>query len=260
MTASISVMPLPEAPARTALTPVDLAHRRLDRLGVTAGHDVGRVGGAGRERLRRAARRPRSPRASARNWSASSSPVWIWVMPPAMTPRAITVTVTKPAGALGHGVADPAPERLAVGQAGLADVRHLGPEDPAAEDDQGGREHDEGEGGRDDDADGAGEAEAAGRGEEREQQGEQAEHDGGRAGEHGLGGTAQGDGHRLAPVLGDPQLVAVAADEQQGVVGAGTEDQHRQDADRRLVPEHAEGRQGVGGEHGGQLVGDRRRR
>ena len=66
----------------------------------------------------------------------------------------------------------------------------------------------------------------------------------------------QGDGHGLAAVRGDPQLVAVAADQEQRVVGTGTEDEHREDADRRLVPEHVEGGEGVRGQHGGQLVGD----
>ena len=103
--------------------------------------------------------------------------------------------------------------------------------------------------------DGAGEPEATRRREEREQQGQQADDDRDRAGEDGLGRAAQGERHRLAPVVVAAQLVAVARDEQQGVVGAGAEDEHREDADRRLVPHDVERRERVGREHGRQPVG-----
>ena len=161
-----------------------------------------------------------------------------------------------PLGCAATAVADPAPERVAVGQGGLAHVRHLGPEDPAAEDDQGGRQHDQDEGGGDDDADGAGEPEAAGGREEREQQGEQAEDDGGGAREHGL------DVRRRASAIASrrsrvaAQLVAVARDQQQRVVGARAEDEHREDADGRLVPDDVECRERVRRQHGGEPVGD----
>ena len=200
MTASISVTPLPEAATRTALTPSTSPTRGLDGLAVTAGHDeAGSAAPAGKDWA------SRSPAAIAsgfwRNWSAPSSPVWIWVMPPAMTARAITVTVTKPAGRFATALPTRRQSELASARPTWPDVRHLGPEDPPTEDDEGGGQDDEGEEGGDDDTDGAGQAEAAGRGEEREQEGEQAEHDGGRAGEHGLGGAAQGDGHGVTAVL-----------------------------------------------------------
>ena len=52
------------------------------------------------------------------------------------------------------------------------------------------------------------------------------------------------------------ELVAVAGDQQQGVVGAGAEDEHRQDAGGRAVPGDAEGRHDLGREDGGEPVGD----
>ncbi len=52
------------------------------------------------------------------------------------------------------------------------------------------------------------------------------------------------------------QLVAVARDEQQGVVGARAEDEDREDADGRLVPDDGECRERVRREHGCESVGD----
>ena len=117
-------------------------------------------------------------------------------------------------------------------------------------------QHDEHEGGGHDDTDGAGEAETPGRREGRQQEREQADDDGRGAGQDGLRGAGEGLGHRVAAVGVHPQLVAVARDEQQRVVGAGTEDEHREDADRRLVPLDVEGGQGARREHGRELVGD----
>ena len=89
-----------------------------------------------------------------------------------------------------------------------------------------------------------------------EQQGQQREHDGGRADQHGLAGPPQGPAHRGIPVRLRAQLVAVPGDEQQGVVRAGPEDQHREDADRGLVPRRPGRPEHVGGQHGGQPVRD----
>ena len=81
---------------------------------------------------------------------------------------------------------------------------------------------------------------------------EQADHDGGGAGEDGRGGAVQGEGHRLVPVLVAAQLLAVAGDEQQRVVGAGAD---HQDGEDRLAL-------AVDGEVGvlGQQVDDAARR
>jgi hypothetical protein len=65
----------------------------------------------------------------------------------------------------------------------------------------------------------------------------------------------QGARHRQVPGLLALELVAVAGDEQQGVVGAGAEDEHGQDAGRRLVPRGAGQLQDVGGDHDGEAVG-----
>ena len=154
------------------------------------------------------------------------------------------------------GVADPPPERPGVGEARLPDVRDLGPEDPATEDDERGGEDDECERRRDDDADRAGEPEAAGGRERGEQEGEQAQDHGRGARDDGLGRAPHGVGHRGPAVLGRAELVAVARDEQQRVVGAGAEDEDGQDPDRRLVPEDVGRREDAGGGHRSELVGD----
>ncbi len=66
----------------------------------------------------------------------------------------------------------------------------------------------------------------------------------------------QGIAHRGIPVGLAAQLVPVAGDEQEGVVGASAEHEDGEDADRRLVPRNVEGLQHVGGEHRGEAVGD----
>ena len=63
-----------------------------------------------------------------------------------------------------------------------------------------------------------------------------ARNDRGRAAEHRLRRTTQRVRHRLVPGGGRAQLVAVAGDQQQRVVGAGAEDEHREDAGRGAVP------------------------
>src|SRR5690606_13287513 len=123
------------------------------------------------------------------------------------------------------------------------------------EDDQGGREDDEHRDHRDEDPDGGGQAETPGGGEDRKQEGDHTDDDRAGAGDDRLGGPAQGHGHRLVPALGPAQLVAVAADEQQGVVRARTEDEDRQDADGGVVPRDAGRLEHVGRRGGGELVG-----
>ena len=88
----------------------------------------------------------------------------------------MTVTVTKPAGRLATASPTRRQNEWPSARPVSPDVRHLRPEDPAPEDDQGGGQHDEREGRGHDDADGTGQAEPAGGREERQQQGEQAEH------------------------------------------------------------------------------------
>ena len=153
-------------------------------------------------------------------------------------------------------VANPPPPRAGLGEADLADPRDQRPEDPAAEEDQGRRQHDECIPGGHDDADRAGQAKAAGCRERGEQQGQQREHDGGRADQDGLAGPPQGPAHRGIPVRLGAQLVAVPRDEQQGVVRAGPEDKDREDADGGLVPGRPGRTEHVRGQHGGQPVRD----
>ena len=54
--------------------------------------------------------------------------------------------------------------------------------------------------------------------------------DGERAGDDGRRRAVQGEGHRLVPVLVTAQLFSIARHEQQRVVGAGAEHEHREDA------------------------------
>ena len=68
---------------------------------------------------------------------------------------------------------------------------HARPEDPAAEEDQGGQEHDEREGRGDHDADGAREPRPRVLGEDGQQQRQQVQDHGGGARQHRLGGTPQ---------------------------------------------------------------------
>ena len=88
-----------------------------------------------------------------------------------------------------------------------------------------------------------------------QQQAEHADDDRGAAGEDRRAGPVQRDRHRLVPVLVPAQLLAVAGDQQQRVVGAGAEDQHGQDAGALRV----DGQAGVLGEQvDDRLRGDER--
>ena len=60
-------------------------------------------------------------------------------------------------------------------------------------------------------------------------QAQHAEHHRDGAGHDGRRGPVQGERHRLVPVLVAAQLLAVARHQQQGVVGAGTDDEDRED-------------------------------
>ena len=153
-------------------------------------------------------------------------------------------------------VADPAPQRAGVDQRRLArraGTRGQNTQRPNSTSVNG--QHDQRREGRDHHAHRAGQPEPARGREHREQQDQQADHDGGGAGQHRLDGTTHRGPHRGVPVVDASQLVAVAGDQQQGVVRAGAEHQHRQDADRRLVPGHAEEVEDLGGQHGGGPVG-----
>ena len=125
----------------------------------------------------------------------------------------------------------------AVGQGRLADARDLRPEDPAAEEHQGGWQHDQRERRGDHDTDRAGEPEAPRRRERARAAGVSRP----RTTVVALASTASAVRRRARRMASRrsgvaAQLVAVARDEQQRVVGARAEDQHRQDADGRLVP------------------------
>src|SRR5436305_1710369 len=113
---------------------------------------------------------------------------------------------------------------------GAVHVRRPRPEDPPAEqrqeDGQEGQHHHHGAG----DADGADRAEAAVGVELAEAQAQQAEDDRRRRRPDRRRRPAPGAGHGLDPALVGVQLLAVAADQQQRVVGAGPDDQDGQDA------------------------------
>src|SRR5690606_14892811 len=80
----------------------------------------------------------------------------------------------------------------------------------------------------------------------------QADGDGGGGGEDRRAGAGHRDPHGLVPVLVAVQLLAVAGDEQQRVVGADAEDQHHQHAGALRVDRQA----GVLGEQVGGGLGE----
>ena len=90
------------------------------------------------------------------------------------------------------------------------------------------------------DADGGDRAEALGGVHAGEQQAEHAGDHRRAAGEDRGAGAVQRERHRLVPVLVAAQLLAVARDQQQGVVGPGAEDQHGEDAGALRVDGQAE--------------------
>ena len=143
-------------------------------------------------------------------------------------------------GAAGDAPTDAAPQ-AALGGVGVADARHERPEEPPSGDRHGRREHHEGEQDGDDDPGCPGEPDPVDEGGVGEQQGEEPEHDGAGAGEDGRACGTDGLAHRLATVLVAAQLLAVAGDEQQRVVGACSEHEDGRDAgggavDRQLGP------------------------
>ena len=112
------------------------------------------------------------------------------------------------------------------------------PEDPATEDhQQRGQQRDHHQQ-ADADADRGHRTEAGGGVHLGEDQAEHAEDDGERAGDDRRGRPVQREGHRLVPVLVPVQLFSIAGHEQQRVVGAGAEHQHREDA--RTLPVHGQ--------------------
>jgi hypothetical protein len=131
-------------------------------------------------------------------------------------------------------------------------LRPAGPEDPPANGDQQRGQQGQHDGEADQDADGGHRAEALGRVGHREEQAEHADHDGRAAREDRRAGAVQGDRHRLVPVVVPAQLLAVAGDEQQRVVGARPEDQDGQDAGALRVDDQA----GVLGQQVDDRLGD----
>ena len=145
MTASTSATPLPSLTMRAPAMPVDALGGGGDGLRVAGRHDDGRVGAAGREGLGQAlARRDRlglleelvgGLEAGVDEGDAGGH-----------DREHDEGDADDALGVRGDAVADLAPQRLAVGQGGLALARHPGPEDPAVEDDEGGGQHEQDEG------------------------------------------------------------------------------------------------------------------
>ena len=129
----------------------------------------------------------------------------------------------------------------------------LGPEDPATEDDEQGRQGRDHDDQGHDDADGQHRPEAGGGVHLGQRQAQQAEGHGRGAGDDRGSGPVQRDGHGLVPVVVLAQLLAVAGDQQQGVVGAGADHQHGQD--ERALP--VDGQARVLGEEVDDGVGHR---
>ena len=133
-----------------------------------------------------------------------------------------------PARAGADRAADAGPEALGRGL-GAAIGRPLGPEDPApADHQQRGQQRDHHEDG-DGDADGEDRAEARGGVEVGEGQAQHPDGNGRGAGEDRGRGAVQGERHRLVPVLVAAQLLAVARDEQERVVGPCADDEDAED-------------------------------
>src|SRR5699024_2494645 len=153
--------------------------------------------------------------------------------------------------AVEHAAGDRGPDALVAElPAGPGDE---GPEDPATDQGQrGGQDEDDGRQ-HDDEADGSGQTEPAGAGHGRQQQGGQGEHDGGVAREDRRHGGAPRGRQRPGVALLLVQLLAIARDQQQGVVGAGAEDEDRDDA---RVEGESTRLADSGREPPGHLVGD----
>ncbi|GMA30811.1 hypothetical protein GCM10025875_08030 [Litorihabitans aurantiacus] len=155
-----------------------------------------------------------------------------------------------------HAVADAPPHRPRLARERVAHAWCARPEHPSPEQHQAGGQADEHEEGGHRDADGAREPQAARGRHEGQQERQEPDDDGAGRAEHGFRGAAHRVPHRREPVRRPAQLVAVARDEQQRVVGAGAEHEDRQDARGRLVPRDVERRQHAGRDGGGGLVGD----
>ena len=107
---------------------------------------------------------------------------------------------------------------------------HERPEQAAPEQHEGRGQGEQRVGEGDRDAQGAGIPEGLGERVVGQAEAQEGEDDRPPAGEDRRGGGAQGRTHRVVPVLGATELLAVAGDEQQGVVGPRPEDEHRRDA------------------------------
>ena len=217
----------PRVPARRSL-----ADLRAGALG----HDDERVGRCRRGRTGPAARPRRWPPACAGTGRMSTARCGSAARPRREPARTRQVTTMKAAGR----AATRSPMRrhndARVGEARLADPGDQRPEDPAAEQHQDGRQHDKAKPAATTMPTALASPSPRVDGNADSSRVSRAEHDGGRADQHGLAGAPQRAAHRGIPVRLRAQLVAVAGDEQQRVVGAGAEDEDRQDAEGRLVP------------------------
>ena len=176
--------------------------------------------------------RPSTDSASVRKVSAWLRPKLVVVVPRDSPASSSTDADRDPDRLPGGGQADPPPAAsglLAV-RVVRVDLRYQRPEDSARADDQRRGQHQQPEQQRRGDADRPAQAQAPGCPQSGQQQGEQGQDHGGRRGGDRGRRTQPGRAHGGPAVRRTPQLLAVAGDQQQGVVGAGAEDQHRDDA------------------------------
>ena len=137
----------------------------------------------------------------------------------------------------GHRSGDAVPN-AAVGKGFRPDLRDERPEQPPTEQCEQGRQHEKHKHRRDDQARRGLHPEAARARRRGEQQRQQCEHDGGVAREDRRACLADSDPKCVAVIFLAAQLLSISRDQQQGVVGAGTEHQHTGDAGGRPVRCH----------------------
>ena len=140
----------------------------------------------------------------------------------------------------------PSPPPPAVGRVGalVPRVRDERPEGAAAPDQEERRQQGQGREHGQADTERRERAEAGGRVHLRERHDQQGEDDGCRRRQDRRRGAGDRQAHRLVPALAPPQLLPVAGDQEQGVVGPGAEDEDERDA--RGLPVHGHSQLGQG--------------
>lgn len=140
----------------------------------------------------------------------------------------------------GDSASETSPEAV-LGYSGcLVHTRHEGPEESPAAHDERCRQHDKGEEYRHDYSDRAGEAESSVAGQLREEQGDEAERDCSAARGDRWSRALHCGEHREGAVLDLLQFLSIARNEQQRIVRARPEDQHREDAADRGIQSDSE--------------------